>query len=209
MIKRIIWAMITLVATIFLSALGNAVWEYLLKPMLPSIGHFTIDVATLGLQSVRDQMYVEVAKGNYERAAIADNAFLTAFLLTPVFIALTGAILIPARVRIRSFFRGDAASGDGLSSRARAALITSLVILGIVGCTIILGLARTIYIVRAANNLDQFQRVVAPYISADRRLLLSSKIAQIETESDYRGIVKDLTVIAQANHLVVPTFDIK
>ena len=65
-----------------------------------------------------------------------------------------------------------------------------------------------IYVVRAANYLEQLQRVVSPYIGMDQRLMIQSRVAQIESKNDYEAVVTEMIKIAETNKLRIPTFDI-
>jgi hypothetical protein len=57
-------------STIVLGAIGSGVWE-LFGPVLPWIGSAILNVATLGLQQLRDGLYVVIARGSGEYAATA------------------------------------------------------------------------------------------------------------------------------------------
>ncbi|HAP14074.1 MAG TPA: hypothetical protein DCR50_25110 [Afipia sp.] len=67
---------------------------------------------------------------------------------------------------------------------------------------------RMIYVVRAANHLEQLQRVISPYTDADKRLQIQSSVAQIGSRKDYEAVVAQMIKIAEAHNLRIPTFDI-
>jgi hypothetical protein len=67
---------------------------------------------------------------------------------------------------------------------------------------------RIIYVVRAANHIEQLQRVVAPFIDKEQRLSFGSRTAQISSRGDYEKIITELSSIAGKNHARVPTFDL-
>jgi hypothetical protein len=72
MIKYLIskWTL-ALLGTIVLGAIGSGVWDVVFKPFFSWIAEILLNVATLGLAAIRDEMYVEIAKGTYERAGVA------------------------------------------------------------------------------------------------------------------------------------------
>jgi 4-hydroxybenzoate polyprenyltransferase len=65
--KKLLW----LLGMILIGALGSGLWEGFLKQSLMWVGTFILDIATLGLNSLRDGMYLDAAKGTYERTAIS------------------------------------------------------------------------------------------------------------------------------------------
>jgi hypothetical protein len=197
-----------LMGAILVGALGNAAWEYALKPLLPWVSDFILDVATLGVQSYRDQIYLEVAKGNDERAAIA---ILAAVMAIPISFFLMTFLAVALRKKARpilSMFNKDI--DDAIKAgRAPWSIVLTLVAMGITVTFLLVSLVRTIYVVRAANHLEQFQRIVAPYVGADQRLILASRVAQMTTEAQYRQLIAEMTDISVHNHLAIPTFDIR
>ncbi|MDH8340762.1 hypothetical protein QIH02_27345, partial [Klebsiella pneumoniae] len=59
-----------ILGVLILGGFASTVSDLVFKPVVLGLGDFLLDVATLGISSVRDGMYVEVAKGSYERAAV-------------------------------------------------------------------------------------------------------------------------------------------
>lgn len=59
-----------LTATILLGALGSGLWELALKPLGRWLGKSLLTVATLGSNSVRDDIYREAAKGIHEASSL-------------------------------------------------------------------------------------------------------------------------------------------
>ena len=65
---------------LLLGALGSGVWE-VLRPGFVWFGALMLDLGTLGLKSLVDGMYEEVARGPYERAALNLFAMLTGMVI--------------------------------------------------------------------------------------------------------------------------------
>lgn len=199
----------TLVGAIFIGALGNAAWEYLLKPLLPWVSDLIIDVATLGIQSYRDEIYREVAKGNDERAAIATFALVSSVPLA-IFLSTVSAVgLRTRRKAIISRLVGEDTDSSARIDRAHRIIVVGLVVMGMASTFFIISLVRTIYVVRASAHLDQFQRIVAPYVTPEQRLTLASRVAQMTTEAQYRDIVRDMSEVASQKKLTIPDFDLR
>jgi hypothetical protein len=76
------WKKITagVVATIILGALGSGLWETALRPSGSWIWRGILTAATLGSQSIKNQVYVEAAKGSTQQmAALAAQASVFVF----------------------------------------------------------------------------------------------------------------------------------
>src|SRR5712692_8680373 len=59
-----------IVGTILLGALGSGFWDLCLRDLFTWIGHGILSAITLGITSVRDSFYVEIAKGRTDRVGI-------------------------------------------------------------------------------------------------------------------------------------------
>ncbi len=75
-----------------------------------------------------------------------------------------------------------------------------IVIIGV----LLLQTNRTFFVIRAANYLDQMQRIVGPFISQDGRLQLASSVVPIRTKEDYRRVLDQFDAIIVAQKLVPP-----
>jgi uncharacterized protein (DUF342 family) len=53
-----------IVITILLGAVGSGFWEYILKPIALSSTNIFLGIATLGMVSFKNSLYVEIAQGN-------------------------------------------------------------------------------------------------------------------------------------------------
>ena len=59
-----------IIGTIILGALGSGFWDLCLRDFFTWIGHGILSATTLGITSVRDSFYVEIAKGRTDRVGI-------------------------------------------------------------------------------------------------------------------------------------------
>lgn len=66
-IKKVV---LGLAGALLIGGLGNGVWEYVLEPMLAWSLHGILNIATLGVQSFKDALYREVAKGFHEESSL-------------------------------------------------------------------------------------------------------------------------------------------
>jgi len=176
---------------------SGALGDMLFKPVFTWLGESILTVATLGLAAVRDSLYVDIAKGNYERASLL---FVSLFfgILSGGLIGIILAALFKsppkdtAKPREINFFAG----------------FSILLLFGIFAGYLLIAWVRVSYVVRAAAHIEQFQRVVAPYVPDSERIKMASSVAQIKSRADYVAVIDQMTKIANDNHLVVPTFDV-
>jgi hypothetical protein len=184
-----------ILATLLVGALSNGLWE-IMKPGLTWVVSGTLDIATLGLATSRDAIYVDVAHGTFERASEQVFSTLIGILMA---ISIFGLMIRLHKAKSKS--QPDA----GAQSEALGGIYffsaTVLMVLFVLD-------VRLIYIVRASNHMEQMQRVVAPYIDEPTRLLYSSRFASMQSRAEYLSLQSELAAIARANHVHVPDFNI-
>jgi uncharacterized membrane protein YeaQ/YmgE (transglycosylase-associated protein family) len=74
---------LAVIGTIILGAVGNAVWE-LVKPGLGWLSTTALNVVTLGIESLRDDLYVEIARGFREKVAESVLGLVLGLLSTAI-----------------------------------------------------------------------------------------------------------------------------
>ena len=68
-----------ILATILLGAIGSGVWEYLLKPFFEFGTKFILNIATLGIETFKNDIYLQIAKGFMEKASSDNLKMLNTF----------------------------------------------------------------------------------------------------------------------------------
>lgn len=189
--KWIVWA----IGTTALAILASALYDFAAKNFFIWIGEQLIYIGNLGSAALIDAMYVEVAKGNYERASVL------------IFVGISG--LMASFSMAVAFFKPKSEI-DRFSRINRSTILLFIrSAMFVIGLACVVQAARITYIIRAANHLEQLQRIVAPYVPADQRLRIASQVAQIKSKKDYDDVVVTLSGPIKANNLVLPTFDIQ
>src|SRR5437868_15179640 len=89
MSTRVKW-IVGIIGTIVLGALGSGLWDLCLRDFFVWSGHGILTLITLGIGSVRDSVYFEIAKGRTDRVGIYLVSFGMAFfgILTGFVVAL-------------------------------------------------------------------------------------------------------------------------
>jgi hypothetical protein len=206
---------LALLGAIVVGALGSGIWDILFKPAFVWLGTALLDVATLGKQSLVDGIYLEVAKGRYERAGSAVYELLiSVFCAVTISVPILGLISVAGFRALRDTSQGIE-PGAGLFAKKHREFIlqrfphimlVSLVIQGLLAGTLAIATARMSYTIRASNFLDQSQRIIAPVITPDERLLMASVVARMRSKDDFDKVVDRMRVIAKAHELNLPDF---
>ena len=196
--SRWLW---TALITVSLGAVGSGFWELFIKPILPKIAEVFLYIATLGLDFLRDAMYLDVAKGAYERASLS------------VLGAVTGIFI--GMILTTSFFVLFSRKMGSVKPQTYRMIIDNNKIRVLYVCAgwILIGFfqinhARLTYIIQAVSHIEQMQAIVLPYISNEQRILIKSKIASIHSRSDYKHVDDTIRHTLKENNVEAPDFDI-
>ncbi len=226
--KRILKGIATILGAIFVGALGSGVWQSILSPMLRFARNWILDLASLGVESYRDEIYRQIATG------LSGNANLRILFLSSV---IFGGLLIAivqyffmrfSRIRDRhrdmleelekdkQGFDQVKITREGLEGKLEAAghLIKSAwrgiyLLMGLVALAItlqIMTFASVSYVNSATSHYQQVLKIASPYLDDNERLLVESKFAQIQNRQGYVEIVDRLASVARQHGQFVPDF---
>ena len=156
-----------------------------------------LDIGTLGLTSLRDGIYAEIARGSYERVSELSFGMLSG-ILSGFAIVLTIATL---NLHMKELVGPKL---DAVLSKKIVFVFFSIIFI----VFIMVQAARIIYINRAANHIEQLQRVIAPYIAESQRVIYISRVAQMYTRQQYIDLLSEFVEIANKNNAKIPTFNI-
>lgn len=206
--RRTVWAF-RIVGALIIGALGNALWE-VARPVVLWLGSRALDLSTFGLTTLVDAIYVEVARGTHERASTA------LFSLAIGAVCVTAVMLhfLPRVSRRLDRLKSDLdkLTPDEVEQKINRKIIVfqRLSLLCTVGLVMFgtLQNVRLVYIVRAANHMEQLQRVIAPYVTDEYRLRVASRFASMTTRDQYIVITREIEAIARTQKVNLPSFDI-
>jgi hypothetical protein len=195
----------TWVAAIVLGVIGSGVWENAVRPLLTWISEKLLYIGTLGATSFRNNIYVDVARGQYERVALS-NYSITIGLVIALIVTLVTVYFLIRFARDRDIkldrtnvnYRRLQRFNNFFSMPVFLFFITFLVV----------NFARDTYAARAATHLAQMQTIVAPYVDERTRLELASRSARVQNRDDYVRLLGEIEAIATKNKLYTPNFDV-
>jgi di/tricarboxylate transporter len=215
-VKWVVWAL----GAIVLSALGNALWEGVLKPALVRTSYGLMSLSSLGMESVRTAIYERIATGSTSRVGVETLGVAT-------FLMITLCMLV-----VRDFhtdysdFREYQKRQDGRAlaehqknpeeRRKRLQKLTTMFggVIYFLGFTTLLlvgmllvNLSRVSYENAAVVHFQQALTIASPYLTDTDRAMIESKFAQIHSKSEYVAILDGLAKTAKEHGQQVPPFN--
>jgi len=185
-----------IIGPIILGALGSGFWDLCLRGLFTWIARGILSATTLGITSVRDSFYVEIAKGRTDRVGI--------YLLTFAFIFFGALVGI--------FMRGGK-FGQKLQAEMPPAYYRSLRIA--LGFNLVLLYStlgfRMIFISYTTSAIDHFEQAYAiclPLMSSPERDEVRADFARIKTKADYVAVLSRLEGRARDHKVELPKFSV-
>jgi len=177
-----------IIGTIILGALGSGLWE-LGKPIAQGAWTAVLTVATLGLDSLRDGIYVDAGR----LGGIAARQVAMGQLLTALMFVLTAGIMMRLR-----FLPAEPGRVVG-----RFVYYLPYVLLG---CSLAAGVAgtRTQYVSRVATYFEQLQVIASPLLHEKERYRVVSLAAAATNRSEYLAAISELQSIMDAHNTKYP-----
>jgi hypothetical protein len=200
--------LLTVIGAVAVGALGSGLWDLIFKPVFVGLGTLILDVTTLGIKSIQDALYVQMAKGPHDRISqvsavvICGTAIGGSFAFVVVFIRYL-KYRIAREIRSYNLHEADriTKSGGERSSRDVKKLMFRgsgglLVLASLLSGQLLVLVVREAYIESGSIYLDQSLRVIAPFLTVDERVKLASRIAQMSSKADFEALRQDFTKIA-------------
>jgi hypothetical protein len=218
------WALAAL-GTILLGALGSGLWQSLLGPTIHASTRWVLDLASLGLKSYKDGVYLQIAADNQSRAAVESLYLVTlgyVLVLVMVVVFIFGK-LSELRGRTEHLLRGlsDTPEPDRTPNdmrqeletmlkslrRLRLFLYVSSVFWCVMAVNHIVVEERLSYISSADTHYHQVLRLALPYLDEREQVQVESDFAQIGSREDYVRLLSRLEGHCKANGRTIPKFD--
>ena len=213
---------------IILGAVGSGVWEYVFKPALTTASKLILDLATLGVDTFKDDLYREIAIGLHEKLS---NALYFEFNLVICSLLIALSVLLAKKVKqainekselMEKIQRLDEGTEKRLPSldelkqgvmniKPERLLVPAYVLIiaaVIVGSAQFVSGKRDDYVNSAIVHYIQLKRIVSPYIAHNEILQLDSRFSQIQSAKDYESIIFQMSNIAKQHGAIVPKFEV-
>ena len=203
------------VVAVILGAVGSGVWQGLMGPGLSWLVRLGLNIGTLGVDKFKDGVYQEMATGNVQAASVVG---LHAVMLGVSFLVgfLSGVqSFVLARRRVKARGAVKRAAGEGISNLApleldkapSAMLWASLpFLLGLV-VFLLIGAVRVEYIADTQAHFGQCERLLAPAVSGDTRVMWEAQFAGMRRRADFIGLEGRLEAAAREHGITLPKYE--
>lgn len=206
-----------IVFTIFLGALGSALWEAALKPISRKAGSILFKVLSFNAQRAKDRVYINAAMGHHELASL--------YVLCFIYISIACIVLMPMAAFYLAIYTDYVASDIPIADycesvrgttqykkcmfiAAKEKLGARVYIYSAVGVFVSANLMYRFLSVNKTNLVvtyfEQVMRCVRPYLTTKEALLYEQKFALMEKQQDYNDIIDDLGRVASENDITLP-----
>lgn len=216
------------IGAILIGAVGSGLWQYVFDPALSSSSRAILNLATLGMESFKNDLYVEISKGLHERASLDlsiqfSSLLGLAMILLPIALTLKTKELEKRKIKMleeldqieagkeQKVRTVDELRTDIKNTNTRRVLIVLyvLIVIGIIFYTAqIVSSKRQSYINSAITYFNQSIKIVSPFVDEIELRKLDSNFSQIKTPKDYQAILKHLETIAEKNEVKLPGFEV-
>jgi len=210
-----------IVGIIFLGALGSGLWSLLFEPLFKRFGKFFISVASLGLKSVQNQIYAEVAKGHRDRSVKILMFILIGLILIPLIFSLVSElksqlftqelkkavqIVKKNNPKVDNF---EAMVNNELKKireeRRGKSRIQLMILCSVVLLFLLFQRLKILIIELSISHFEQCTNICLPYLTNDEHKKILSDFALIKNKDNYSAIMNKLKEVAERGNLILPT----
>ena len=190
-------------AAILLGAIGSGLWNVALGPVLSWTGNALLTAASFGVESVKNGVYREIAKGFHEQAGVTWLKIFSAFLMAIPFVFLFFTFLHrPVFAAIQKSVRGSADSPP----RPKRMLVVLCLLLLFCCSFFFIQYLYVAYSNRAITHFRQSLSICMPRLDQQQEEDVLAKFAKIQCKNDYTAIMEELTEVANAASDELPDF---
>jgi hypothetical protein len=207
------WLRVTLgvLGSLVVGAIGSGIWERAGDPLYVYCRDAILNLATLGLSSLKDSLYTDVAIGLHERSSsdlfgMAWAAYSYFMLILTVATFVT-AKFIESRMTERPPAQSRPPARDTIRLVKRVTLYGLLPAIFVMTAISLFTAAKTSYTAKAIGNYNQLINLVGPFVTSNEVLVFNSRFAQVTSAQDYVALNSELRAIAQSHKLRLPKFE--
>jgi len=192
--KKIIKWIMKCILTLIGIFIANGLWASFGE----SLWHFwtekTLNFTTFGIETFKDKIYLEIAKGFCERPSLMVLTYIMAMLLVFIIIALIGKKTIARSFEFKKL-------ENVISKIAKVYLCISIFFIMIL-------ITRVEYVNKAIIHFGQLINIISPYVDDPNEEKYRARFAQIRSRNEYYVLINELETIAKENKQYIPKFDI-
>lgn len=228
--NKIYKTLLTILATVVLGAVGSGVWQYVLDPVLKGGTNFMLELATLGVESYKNDIYIEVSKG-YQELASHRMQSLFNVLIAMMCLVLSCSLVVSVKSivkdhkglleevesmetgSIREYEAPDIAKIKSRLSEQHPRKTLKLayftvVLSGVFAIMLTILTSSDRYINSAVTHYYQTQRIAAPYMTIEENMEIDSRFSQISSDEDYRQVLAELYSVTEEEGITLVNFEV-
>jgi hypothetical protein len=198
--RRKFW--LSVAGTIVLGALGSGLWSLLEVPLW-KVGNWLLSITTLGIASIRDDIYAKAALGLHELPSLYLLLFVCALMLAlPVALPLTATL--------RSSLHKIVGKGDPDTTREetlgriRKLLLTTTLVGTLLGSYFVVKFMMVNQENLIASYFRQYVTIIRPYISESEYIRFKSAFSRMQSKREYDHLMSEMRAVAKEKGIELP-----
>ncbi len=225
--KKYFKILLGIIGAILLGAIGSGVWKFLLEPAIFRGRNSILNIAVLGVEKYKNNIYEEVAKGFHEIPSL-EVYYYVIWIFALGLIVYGTELYIKSKqlkwkhdkllVEIKSIITGTKRKelsiselyDDASKIKPQRLVFTSkicIVVVIIFATWLFISHFRHRYINSAITHFQQMCSIVKPYIDQQQEKQIISEFAQIKNKQNYINVIVKLKQLAEKNNLEMPKFE--
>ncbi len=187
------------IGTLFLGAIGNGLWEGILKPVFHFVGIWTIELMSHIFLNYKDNIYKKASDGFHEFPSL----FVMLILILVLVMLYQRLITHHPHVKDKKS-KWDIAISNFIKSKKGYYFTCFISIFAIAFLYIFI--VEYSYVNQIITYSEKSISIVSPYVDEHERLVLKSEFSSIKNAEDFYVFKKNLESIAQNNNLELGEF---
>jgi hypothetical protein len=210
-----------IIGTIMLGAIGSGLWSLLLEPSLSWVARGTLTLATLGISSVRDNVYQDIAKGYTEAPGLFLIALITGFIFFVVlgYSSFRLGQFVGDRIFSKFIKRHLSTETDKIVEKLELELkkyenhlrkleIVLIVLTILIASFLYVQYSMLKYTNSAITHFQQCFTICRPYLDEAQEKKVLAQFSQIKNKQDYIDLMNQLYEIGHKKGADFPKFTI-
>lgn len=191
-------------STILLGAIGSGLWDIVLKSFYTWLGRELLTFVTLGLSSVKNSIYQDIAKGLHEIPSLRIFLYLIVVIFTlcstPVVLFFLRSFALKLRDKL------DTMDNENLTKKLSIFVYILFIVQMFCISILLVRFLMLSYTNSAITHFQQSYSICRPYLGENEDKMIASRFSQIKNKDDYISVISKLELIAKKNNITLPTF---
>ncbi len=181
----------------------NVIWE-MLKSSSGIFIVFLVKITTLGIQSLNDSIYKEIARGLHEDISLQIYTLLMTIFISFIIALLWSFFLLKKKIRNyeKEEYKHKKIIKNFITGKKGSFVLIAYAVFYLTFFTF--DIARNVYINRLIAYYNQLVLIIGPQIDPQFNKIIDSRFSQIQNSSDYISLINELEILIKNNNLKMP-----